>query len=343
MKTGSAIAALTSAVALPLVGLTVLVGGAPHEAVAALQVCATSGPVTGLDAEQAGNARLITAVVQQQVASDPAAVKAASVVALTAAYQESTLRDLANPNVRGSSGQPGASGSGSNLDSVGLFQQRASWGTVAQRMDPVWATTTFVTRLLQVPGWRSLPAGDAAQAVQGSAYPDAYAQWQSDANAWVAEIESRATGRCGGSGIVARGSVNLPAGFTLPAGTSPAATTAVTFELAQLGKPYVFGAAGPDAFDCSGLTMAAWAAAGVDLPHYTVAQAELGTPVADPSLLQPGDLVFIPGSDGTMAAPGHVGMYVGSGLITEAPQTGDVVKLVALSSFAPIAAMRHVG
>jgi cell wall-associated NlpC family hydrolase len=117
----------------------------------------------------------------------------------------------------------------------------------------------------------------------------------------------------------------------------------VTFALAQLGKPYVFGAAGPEAYDCSGLTMQAWAAAGVVLPHYTITQAELGTPVADPSLLRPGDLVFIPGSDGTMRAPGHVGMYVGRGLIIEAPQTGDVVKLVPLSSFEPIAAMRHYG
>lgn len=113
--------------------------------------------------------------------------------------------------------------------------------------------------------------------------------------------------------------------------------------LAQLGKPYVYGTAGPGTYDCSGLTMAAWADSGIQLPHNAAAQAQLGTPVAAPFLLRAGDLVFIPGSDGTMQAPGHVGMYIGTGLVIEAPQTGDLVKLVPLSSFGPVAAMRHYG
>ena len=343
MKPAAAVAALAAAVALPLIGVPVLFGGAPHLVVAAaLGMCATSGPVDGLDPEQAGNARLIVAVTQQVATSDPTAVAPASVIALMTAYQESSLRDLANPNVPGSAAQAGASGSGTNLDSVGLFQQRSSWGTVAQRMDPVWSTTAFLNHLLAVAGWRSMPPGAAAQAVQRSAFPDAYAQWQADAQSWLAEIDDGPARDCGGSGLAVRGTTLLPPGLPLPSRTSSPATIAVTFALAQLGKPYVFGAAGPDAYDCSGLTMAAWAAAGVQLPHYTVTQAEVGTPVGAPSLLQPGDLVFIPGSDGTMHAPGHVGMYVGSGQIIEAPQTGDVVKLVPIGSFGPIAAMRHL-
>jgi peptidoglycan DL-endopeptidase CwlO len=342
VKPGTAIAGLTAAAALPLIGLPVLFGGAPHLTVAAaMDVCATSGPVTGLDAEQAGNARVIVAVTRQVAASAPSAVGPASVIALMAAYQESSLRDLANPNVLGSAAQPGAIGSGTNLDSVGLFQQRASWGTVAQRMDPAWSTTAFLDHLLAVPGWRSMPPGAAAQAVQRSAFPDVYAQWQPDAQSWLAQIDDGPGRACGGSGLAERGTTLLPPDLILPSRTSPAATIAVTFALAQLGKPYVFGAAGPDAYDCSGLTMAAWAAAGVQLPHYTVAQADLGTPVAAPSLLQPGDLVFIPGSDGTMQAPGHVGMYIGNDQIIEAPDTGDVVKLVSLASFGPVASMRR--
>ena len=89
--------------------------------------------------------------------------------------------------------------------------------------------------------------------------------------------------------------------------------------------------------------MAAWAPAGVQLPHYAPSQAGLGTPVSSPELLLPGDLVFIPGADGTMQAPGHVGMYLGQGDIIEAPQTGDVVKIVPLTAFGPVAAMRHYG
>jgi peptidoglycan DL-endopeptidase CwlO len=336
---------LAAAVVLPLVGITVLFGGgAATNTAAALALCATSGPVAGLDEEQAGNARMIVAVVQNVVArSAPDAVGPAEVIVLMAAYQESRLHDLANPNVPGSRSQPGASGTGTDHDSVGLFQQRGFWGTVAQRMDPVWATTAFVDHLLAVPGWRSMPPGDAAQAVQGSAFPHAYAQWQQDAQRWVAQIQRGSAGLCGGSGLAVPGSPTLPPGFTLPLGTSRAAAVAVTFALAQLGKPYVFGGAGPSVYDCSGLTMAAWAAAGVVLPHNADAQSQLGTPVLEPSLLRPGDLVFIPGSDGTMQAPGHVGMYVDRGLIVEAPHTGDVAKLVPLASFKPIAGIRHYG
>jgi hypothetical protein len=76
----------------------------------------------------------------------------------------------------------------------------------------------------------------------------------------------------------------IPAGDRIPAEATDAERRAVTLALAQLGKPYAFGAAGPDSFDCSGLTMAAWAAAGIDLPHYTLAQYQSGVAVADASL-----------------------------------------------------------
>jgi cell wall-associated NlpC family hydrolase len=151
--------------------------------------------------------------------------------------------------------------------------------------------------------------------------------------------------------------VSLPTGGPLGAEPLPAADSviggageteaeriAVTFALAQLGKPYVFDAAGPNAYDCSGLTMAAWAAAGVTLPHNAAAQWQEGTAVPDPLLLVPGDLIFIPGADGTWNPPhpGHVGMYIGGGYVIEAPQTGDVVKIVPLSTFGPIIGMRHI-
>jgi cell wall-associated NlpC family hydrolase len=88
----------------------------------------------------------------------------------------------------------------------------------------------------------------------------------------------------------------------------------------QLGKPYRWGAAGPDSFDCSGLTMWAWARAGVSLPHHSGSQYQQGRHVSQGEL-QPGDLVFF-------GSPiHHVGMYVGSGNMIHAPQTGDVVKV----------------
>jgi cell wall-associated NlpC family hydrolase len=91
---------------------------------------------------------------------------------------------------------------------------------------------------------------------------------------------------------------------------------------AQLGKPYSWGAAGPDSFDCSGLTLWAWRAGGVSLPHYTGAQygATRHVSISD---LQPGDLVFYNGME-------HVALYIGGGQIIHAPHSGDVVKISSL-------------
>lgn len=101
----------------------------------------------------------------------------------------------------------------------------------------------------------------------------------------------------------------------------------ITFAEAQLGDPYVWGGAGPDRWDCSGLTMAAYATIGLTLPHSSELQFTYGAPVADPSELAPGDLVFWAGSDGTVSSPGHVGLYLGNGLVLDAPHTGTVVQI----------------
>lgn len=95
------------------------------------------------------------------------------------------------------------------------------------------------------------------------------------------------------------------------------AAAAVNYAMAQVGDAYVYGAAGPDAFDCSGLTMMAWAQAGVSLPHSSTAQYSSGSQVAA-SDLQPGDLVFY------YQPISHVGMYIGNGMIVHAanPSTG---------------------
>jgi cell wall-associated NlpC family hydrolase len=88
----------------------------------------------------------------------------------------------------------------------------------------------------------------------------------------------------------------------------------------ELGDPYVFGAAGPDAFDCSGLTMYVYAQIGIGLPHAATAQQQMSTPVPI-NALQPGDLVFFGGP----GASYHVGIYVGGGTMIAAPHTGAVV------------------
>ncbi|MEP6622882.1 MAG: C40 family peptidase [Acidimicrobiia bacterium] len=115
------------------------------------------------------------------------------------------------------------------------------------------------------------------------------------------------------------GPSNPPPSGNGPA-VNPGAGTAVAFARAQLGKPYVFATAGPNTYDCSGLTMAAWAAAGVRMPHYSGSQATM-FPKVTWQQLQPGDLVLF------YSDLHHVGLYIGGGMMIHAPQTGDVVKI----------------
>ena len=99
--------------------------------------------------------------------------------------------------------------------------------------------------------------------------------------------------------------------------------TVLAFACSQLGKPYSWGASGPNAFDCSGFTMASWATAGVSLPHSSRSQAGVGTSVSQ-GQLQAGDLVF------SFSPISHVGIYLGGGKMIAAPSAGDVVKIQSL-------------
>ncbi|MDE3206471.1 MAG: LysM peptidoglycan-binding domain-containing protein [Acidobacteriota bacterium] len=118
--------------------------------------------------------------------------------------------------------------------------------------------------------------------------------------------------------------VAAPAPTPVAAPAASGAQIAVATALAQVGKPYLWAGAGPNAFDCSGLVMYAWQAAGVQLAHYTVSQYQETTRISE-SQLQPGDLVFYDTGDG--AEPGHVTMYIGNGQIITADSPGTVVKV----------------
>jgi cell wall-associated NlpC family hydrolase len=145
--------------------------------------------------------------------------------------------------------------------------------------------------------------------------------------------------------------IDMLAATTYSATTGKGAVAVRAAESA-LGTPYQYGGScddphGPDPSgrcDCSSLVQMAWAAAGIDLPRTTYLQVHSGTPVLNVADLQPGDLIFIPGSDGTAANPGHVGMYVGNGWLINAPQTGQDVQFAQVSDWADqIVAMRHIG
>ncbi|MGY4954845.1 C40 family peptidase [Streptomyces nigrescens] len=277
------------------------------------------------------------------------------IIALATALQESGLRNLDY----------------GDRDSLGLFQQRPSqgWGTAQQVRDPVHASTKFYEALLKVSGWQSMTVAQAAQAVQASGFPDAYAKWEPLATALqkaiAKNLPSKGTsgkdstdakpeapaGGCGtggdGSGFGPIPAGSVPKVYKIPADAPKAVRMAIRWGLGQLGTPYQWGGSCTDAHgqdpmgrcDCSSLMQASYKAGGVSISRTTYTQVKEGKAVSVDAL-KPGDLLF---TRGTAAVPEHVGMFIGQGLILQAPRTGDVVKISTLSSWRPdILAARRV-
>jgi cell wall-associated NlpC family hydrolase len=323
------VATLGGAVGAQNEGATVALAGLILQA---SEACVVTGPVPGLSPEQAVDAQQIVSTSLAAAAGD----QRVAAIALMVADTESGLHNLG--------AEPGNDGS------LGLFQQRSieGWGTPAQELNPAAATGMFVQRLLAVPGWGALAPWVAAQNVQRSAFDgnpspanggssvvggNYKANW-TIAGRLVTEVlgDGNAPGSCGQGvpgGVTGPPSAHgLPVGYTVPAATGHLHARVVAYVIAQLGKPYVWGAAGPDTFDCSGLTQAAWATVGVPLLHYTVDQQNEGLAVT-PAQLAAGDLVLIPGSDSPgPGLAGHVGVYLGYGLVASAidPQDGIAVQ-----------------
>lgn len=354
-------AAVAGLATLLLGPATVLLGIAALLNPSAQASCLPSGPVV----EQTGPVLSATTTDGVQVTLNQAQLTRAAtivsvgagtkdvgregiIVALMAALTESSLRMLANPSAYPDSANYPNDGNGSDHDSLGLFQMRPStgWGSVEDLMDPEYNAEAFFggpagpnhgspRGLLDIPGWKHLPKGVAAQAVEVSAYPDRYARFEPVAEAILASIApGNATGSC--NDPQQGGGLPLPPGF---AGALIAAAQT------QLGKPYVWGGgtySGPSGvgsdgrgpgYDCSGLVLyAAFQASGgsLRLPHYSGAQMTFGRSVSWDDR-QPGDLIFFthPGA----SAPHHVAIYVGDGKILHAPHTGDNVRFGTVSEF----------
>ena len=144
------------------------------------------------------------------------------------------------------------------------------------------------------------------------------------------------------AGVYASGGFTVAAAQPGPQASCQPGTTAITvpnqtvaaaiaFARQQIGKPYLWGGTGPDAFDCSGLMMMAYRSAGIDIPRTADLQWLWG-PRVQPGHEEPGDLVFFAGSDGTAAAPGHVGLVIGRNLMIEAYATGFPIRISAFGT-----------
>src|SRR5699024_5910626 len=113
-----------------------------------------------------------------------------------------------------------------------------------------------------------------------------------------------------------------------PPESSSAGATALAWAKTQIGKPYVWGSGGPNSYDCSGLTMAAFAQAGVNLPRSSGAQYNVGTKVSVNNM-KPGDLFFY-SNNGSPSGIYHVAIYAGNGMRLHAPSPGKTVELVPM-------------
>jgi cell wall-associated NlpC family hydrolase len=177
---------------------------------------------------------------------------------------------------------------------------------------------------------------DEAQATAQKSYDDIAAQ-QKDLEAKIADYQRQYAALTAPQQqkVLAVGGDTqaVPSGVVAP---SAAAQKAVDTALAQVGDPYVWGAAGPDAFDCSGLTQYAYSAADVSLPHSSSSQSQMGTPVSRDQL-QPGDLVFF------YSPVSHVGMYIGNGQMVHASTSGQPVKVASLDSMGSYNSARRIG
>ena len=127
---------------------------------------------------------------------------------------------------------------------------------------------------------------------------------------------------------------STPSDSLIPAAPPAQYGGVVGIAMQELGKPYVWGAAGPSSFDCSGLVMYVYAQVGVSLPHNAAAMFSYGSPVGYGDL-QPGDLVFFSGL-------GHMGIYIGGGQFIHAPHTGDVVKISNMSDHGGYVGARRI-
>lgn len=285
-------------------------GGCPG---AVIDSGTASTGVDGLTKEQAANARTIVAVGR-----DLKVPAYGWVIAVATAMQESNLVNVPY----------------GDRDSVGLFQQRTAWGSAADRMDPATSARMFYTGgrqgqpgLLDIAGFDQMSVTDAAQAVQRSAFPGAYAKWQSLAMQVVGEPTVLSAACYANAAFLSDGS---------------AGGKAVTAALAEIGVPYSWGGGtvnGPSGgfgvgsgvvgFDCSSLVQYAWHQAGVGLPRLASAQAAAVQRLpSDPKVWRAGDLVFLHTPGDPPDYFHHVAMYDGQGGIVQAPRPGLTVEVV---------------
>jgi peptidoglycan DL-endopeptidase CwlO len=324
--------ALAGAV-VPLLPQTARADEAPTTAAQASSLVArTAQQLSALD-EQLQQARM-TVAAEQKAAAD-ATARAAAAQAAVDAYGPQ-LRAIAQSGITGHT-QSRVAAFLTSQSASDLVDQMATLDMIADHVEGVISAVAAAQA-----------QADAAQAAADQATAQAQAtlaqlqgqqkQLQQQADQYEADFRRlSAAEQTQVTTALAGPSLGAPDADLVVSGVpSEVVATAIRTALAQVGKPYVFGAAGPNGFDCSGLTMFAYAAAGVSLPHSSAAQSRLGVAVSR-SDLQPGDLVYF------YSPVSHVGLYIGNGMMVHARTFGQPVAVTSVDLNGYAGARRIVG
>jgi peptidoglycan DL-endopeptidase CwlO len=297
----------------------------------------------GQRAEQA--AQELTQLDEQVHAAelDVAAQKQAAVRAARVAAQAQAELDAYEPQLRAiaQSGYTGTTQSRvaaflTSESATDLVQQIQTIDLIADHTNLVIAA---VSAAQEAAARAQAAADDAAAKAEGglAALQEQKAALEEKVRSYQAEFARlTAQERAAVTAAVAGPTLTAPAAGSLPLAPTSAAAVAIQTALAQVGDPYVWSGTGPDGFDCSGLTMYAYAAAGVALPHSSRAQSELGRQVSRGEL-QPGDLVFF------YSPISHVGLYIGNGMMVHARTFGQPVAVTSVDQAGYRFATRIVG
>jgi cell wall-associated NlpC family hydrolase len=312
---GTALGATLLAIVTGLL-VPVPAGAAPGTAAQASDLVRKAGQQLTLVDEQVHEAEVTVAAQQQAAAA--AAADAAAAHAAVAAY-EPQLRAIAHSGYTGKAQSRFAAFLTSD-SAAELVQQMTTLDVIAAHTNSVVSSVAAAQTAAQQAQAAADQAAAKAEAgleqlkAQQAEVQKQVAAYQADFARLSASEQVKVTTAVAGRALTAPRNLPLPPG---------AAGKAIATALAQVGDPYEHGAVGPDAFDCSGLTMYAYAAAGIRLDHSSRAQSTLGTQVSRGEL-QPGDLVFF------YTPISHVGLYIGDGMMVHARTYGSPVAVTSV-------------
>jgi peptidoglycan DL-endopeptidase CwlO len=286
--------------------------------------------LTAID-EQVHQAELAVEAQQHEAREASAAAKAAAVA--VGAF-EPQLRAIAQSGYTGRS-QSRVAAFLTSESAHDLVQQMTTLDMIARHTDAVVARAAAA----QDEALQAQAAADAAAAKAGAGLAELEKrkvevqkkvdEYEAMFDRLTAREQARLTQRVAGRTLAA------PSVSSLSLAPGSAAAVAIEAALSKVGAPYVWGASGPNGFDCSGLTQFAYAAAGISLPHSSGAQSGLGRPVSRAEL-QPGDLVFF------YSPISHVGLYIGDGKMVHARTFGQPVAVTSVDQAGYVSAVRPV-